>query len=132
MKTGLLFSTTLLLLPVATFAASYQYIDTGGTVRTVSAESSSEAVQLATNIDPHSGIMPASGSLSSGDNVVVTPTPTASDGTQLYHYIDRNGVVQDVRARSAAEAMSLAVNMDSHSGVKLDMGVLRQGDTVSL
>ena len=132
MKTGLFLSAALLLLPLATFAATYDYIDANGIVQSVQATSAADAMAKAINIDSHSGVKLDAGLLDVGDTVGGVGGAGDTSGTQLYHYIDRNGVVQDVRAHSASEAMSLAVNMDPHSGVKLDRGLLQQGDTVSL
>lgn len=131
MKTGLFLSTALLLLPLASFAATYDYIDANGIVQSVQAGSANEAMARATNMDLHSGVKLDAGALDVGDNVFGVGGSGDASGTHLYHYIDRNGIVQDVRARNEVEAMGLAVNMDPHSGVKLDQGMLQQGDTVA-
>lgn len=45
------------LLPVIAFASTYQYIDRNGTLRSVEANSPTQALAIAPNIALHSGVM---------------------------------------------------------------------------
>lgn len=47
-----------------------------------------------------------------------------------YHYVDQNGIVQDVEAGSAAEAIVTAPNIDENSGVAIDRGLIQEGGMV--
>lgn len=61
-----------LLVPAASHAALYQYVDVAGTVRVVEASSAEEAALIAPHISASSGVL-----LYSGTAPVATPTPTS-------------------------------------------------------
>jgi hypothetical protein len=131
MKTGIFLSATLLALPLTGFAATYDYIDADGTVQTVSANDASEALAQADDKDMHSGVMLHDGLLDAGDTVFgIGGSGDASVASSGYQYVDTNGVVQEVSATNAAEAFQMATNIDEHSGVQPDTGLLDEGDTV--
>ncbi len=129
------------IVPAVSLAAQYHYVDTTGTVRTITADNATQAFALAVNIAPHSGVAVDTGVLDSGDSVngsgsmntttvVVVPNMTHAPVPNLYHYIDITGTVRNVTASSPAEAFALAVNIAPHSGVVVDAGTLANGDSV--
>lgn len=121
--------------PLASMAATYHYVDTSGTVRTIEAANSTDAMAMATNRDPQSGVALDMGVLESGDSVngtgtnTVTVTTTGSGNS--YHYVDTSGIVRTVVAASAAAALAAAVNIAPHSGVVTDTGALETGVSVT-
>jgi hypothetical protein len=46
-----------LIIPAISFAATYEYVDTSGNLRTVNADNAQVATGAAVNIDPHSGVL---------------------------------------------------------------------------
>jgi hypothetical protein len=122
-------------LPLASMAATYHYVDTSGTVRTIEANNAADASASATNIDPHSGVSLDMGVLDSGDSVngtgTNTVTVTATGSGNTYHYVDTSGIVRTVVAASAAAALAAAVNIAPNSGVVTDTGALETGVSVT-
>ena len=111
-----LFALTLSILPIIAAASTYQYVDTGGRVQSVQANSPADAFTRAVNIDPHSGVMLVTVS------TVLVPTSypvVSSTSGRIYQYVNINGALQSVQANSPAEAFARAVNIDPHSGVML-------------
>jgi hypothetical protein len=107
-------------LPVLALAGTYQYVDVSGNLRSVEANSPTQAIAIAPNIASHSGVMLA------GNSTIVTPvtipTPIPSGTGSLYQYIDISGNLRTVRATSASMALATAPNIASHSGVMLIAG----------
>lgn len=118
-------------LPEASYAATYHYVDTSGTVRTVEADNANDAMQMAVNRDPNSGVTLDTGVLESGDTVVDTGGTTNAGTTDEYHYVDSSGIVQTIMAPSALAALSAAVDISAHSGVAEDTGALETGVSVT-
>lgn len=116
-------------LPAASFAATYHYVDNSGTVRTIQADNASDAMMMASDRDPNSGVTLDTGVLDSGDTV--TGTGSTSANADEYHYVDSSGIVRTVMAPSASVALSAAVNIGMHSGVAQDTGVLDSGVSVT-
>lgn len=133
MNTGILIGAALLLAPMAAFAANYHYVDTSGTVRTITADSAIAAMNQAPNIAPTSGVTLDMGVLESGDSVMGPGSggTSVAMGTNQYHYVDTTNTVRTVTANNAAEAFNRAVNIAPTSGVTRDMGILKAGDSVS-
>lgn len=107
-----------LIAPIAVFASTYQYVDNGGRLQSVEANSPTEAFARASNIDPNSGVMLAS------KNVVIVPAivyvaPTNTTGTYHYQYVNTSGNLQSVWANSPSAALALATNIAYNSGVML-------------
>ena len=101
--------------PVLAVAASYDYVTTAQTLATVEANSPAQAIAIAPNIDPHSGVMvhrDGTPSLIFGANL-------GADGNNLYQYVDRSGNLRTVRADNPMQAMLIAPNIDPHSGVMI-------------
>lgn len=59
---GTLVAAGMLALPALSLAATYQYIDTGGFTRSVTADTAEEAIRTASSISARSGVMLVSGS----------------------------------------------------------------------
>ncbi|MDP3880698.1 MAG: hypothetical protein Q8Q32_00760 [bacterium] len=96
----------------------YAYVDVSGNVRTVVASSAAEALVIAPNRAPNSGVvLVGQASVSSGS--VLGATTVVSSGANLYMYVDISGNVRTVMANSAAEAFAKAVNIAPNSGVAL-------------
>lgn len=117
MKTSIttIFSLTLMLaFSSNAIAYTYQYINTSGNIASVEAESTSQALITAPNIDPHSGVMLYS---------LATAVPAKIiDNSQTlpyvtYKYVNTTGQIQTVVASSADQAFSLATNIAPTSGV---------------
>ena len=122
-------------LPFASMAATYHYVDTSGTIRTIEAANSTDAMAMAVNLAPHSGVALDMGVLESGDSMNGTGTNTGTVATtgsaNTYHYVDTSGIIRTVTAASAAAALAAAVNIAPHSGVVTDTGVLQTGVSVT-
>jgi len=120
-------TTTLLIggfmvMAVPALAATYQYVDTSGSLRTMTADNSAQALATAPNIAVHSGVMLVTGS-PIVTNTTTTYTGTTYTGTvsgdnEAYGYINTSGNFVTVVAKSPAEAM-LASDKATHSGVIL-------------
>lgn len=119
-----------LVVPTASFAATYFYVDTGGTVRSVEASSANEALATAPNRAATSGVTLDMGVLDDGDSVVAPGIPNTGSGSVTYHYVTNANVVESVEADTPSEAFSAATNISMHSGVALDQGLLDDGVTV--
>ena len=94
----------MVMVPLATEAAVYEYVNTQGNLQTVVASSPEEAMEVSTNIAANSGVM----LLNSG----------GGSGTAIYKYVNSQGYVQTITANSAAEALN-APNIAPNSGVIL-------------
>ncbi|PIR84738.1 hypothetical protein COU16_00950 [Candidatus Kaiserbacteria bacterium CG10_big_fil_rev_8_21_14_0_10_47_16] len=91
----------------------YQYVNTNGTLSSVSASSADMALSLsAYNRASNSGVMLVRGM---GGSVENTTYPTGTLFT--YQYIDVNGNLRSIEAANASLAITLATNRDPHSGV---------------
>jgi hypothetical protein len=159
MKPAIFLAAALALVPAIGSAATYHYVDTSGTVRSVEADSAAEAFARADGIAANSGVaLDLTGDIDNGEHVLGVSTETdynagavlgastdngwasmdgglvlgaATDGdNENYHYVDQSGVVRTVSAPSAYAAFSVATNIDEHSGVKLDLGQLDAGEVV--
>lgn len=115
------------ILPAIAFASTYQYVDNSGNLRTVEANSPTQALATAPNIASHSGVMLASQGIVAGATVVVVPTgttittvtPTNTAGLFHYQYVNTSGNLQSVWANNSAVAIALAANIAYNSGVML-------------
>ncbi|MEX0919306.1 MAG: hypothetical protein WDZ64_00970 [Parcubacteria group bacterium] len=107
---------SLLALPAVSFASTYQYIDKGGQVQSVQANSSAEALTSAYNIGTHSGVIlvTVEGIGGSYESPTVVYTNT---GGSFYQFVDRNGNVQSISAPNSSTALATAPNIGLHSGV---------------
>ncbi|MBA3733175.1 hypothetical protein H0W91_02235 [Patescibacteria group bacterium] len=104
------------------FAATYQYVDTSGNMKTIIADNPQMALANAVNIAPHSGVISTTIVSSTPVTVVVTPTTTTAVvlgicNSNIYNYVDTSGTLQSVTASSASVALSNAINIAPHSGV---------------
>lgn len=98
------------------YAATYHYVNTSGNIQSVEANSPTEAIAIAPNRTPHSGVMLFSGTALTTTNVGGN---TSSTGSNLYMFVDANGNLQTVMANNPNEAMTTALNIGVHSGVML-------------
>lgn len=81
-----------LVIPALTFAATYEYVDTTGSLRTVMADSTSQAFSLATGIDPRSGVV-----LTSQGNTTVTTNTQMNGGGSVMASSGTNTKAADLR-----------------------------------
>jgi hypothetical protein len=116
----------MLLLPWSAFAATYSYVDIYGNNRTVVAANATEALTIAPQIAPHSGVQLEMGSVQSGFG----SGSVLGASSDEYHYVDMTGTVRTVTATNAVDAFNLATDIALHSGVAVDVGLLDEGDTV--
>ncbi len=103
---------SVLAVPAATIAATYNYVDTSGNISAVSANSAAEALTVS-NLAPHSGVM-----LAGSGGLTMTGFVPVTGGASTYAYVDVNGNISSVNANSAAQALT-ASNIASNSGVML-------------
>ena len=94
-------------LPMTSFAATYLYVNTSGAIQTVTADNPNQALALAQNIDPHSGVMLQSGTIDSSGTL------------SMYEYVNVNGTLSVVRANNPSQALALATDIAPHSGVMI-------------
>ena len=116
---GLIFSVT-------SFAATtYMYVDVNGDLRTIEADSAAEAIAEAPARDPNSGVilaseMTGSVAIGGGNGTVVSGdagNDVAAPGETGFVYVDTQGNLRTVYARTAAEAIIEAEGRDPNSGV---------------
>lgn len=133
MKTAMIVSAAMMALPAATFAATYHYVDTTGTVRTIEAPNAAAAFDNAANIAPHSGVTLDQNLLETGDQIPIATAAgmTTSGGMASYRYVDTNGTVREVVAASPSAALMLATDRDPNSGVLVYQGEVHIGQEVS-
>ena len=101
------------MIPLSSFAATYQYVDTNGNLSTVTADSAAQALTVG-NLATHSGVMLVS------DSLIFTNFVPA--GTNTYAYVNTSGELSTVTADSAAQALTVG-NLATHSGVMLITGM---------
>lgn len=107
---------TVVVLPTVSLASTYQYVDNAGKIQSVEANSSSQALAIAPNIAPHSGVI--LGKIANTGTTYDPGTTTNTSGS-FYQYVDVNGNVQSVNAPNASTALATAPNISPHSGVIL-------------
>ena len=110
-KYTILAMSALLMFGLTTFAdaATYEYVNTNGTISTINADSADQAITTATNRAMGSGVI-----LVTGNESVVT----SSTNTQ-FGYVNESGVVVTVDANTSSQAFSESNNISDHSGVIL-------------
>ncbi len=113
MKKLLLLSAVAFGLPFAAFAATYNYVNTAGSLQSVQANNADQALALAANIAPHSGV-----ALDTGTVIFAAPL-SVSVGNATYEYVNTSGNLQAEQAPNAAMALAGAVNIAPNSGVML-------------
>jgi len=102
-------------LPAVSLANTYQYVDSGGVLRSMQANSAVQALATAPNIGLHSGVVLVTiGGTGTGGSYESVTT-----GNTFYQFIDRNGKIQSVNAASASIALASAPNIAPNSGVIL-------------
>jgi hypothetical protein len=109
---------TMLVLPTVSFANTYLYVDSGGRLQSMQANSSTEALATAPNIKFNSGVMLVSAGEFIGGIGGSFESPVNLSGT-FYQFVDVNGNIQSINAGSSAEALANAVNIAPNSGVIL-------------
>lgn len=100
----------LVAVPLSTFAATYEYVNTLGNIQIVVAVDSNQALYLPTNIASHSGVM-----LVSGNNLIIGN----STQNNTYSYINTSGGMNTVIAFNSTQALNSPPNIGLHSGVML-------------
>lgn len=119
--------TVAILLPLASFAATYFYVDSQGVVKEVNAQDASTALNIAPNIASNSGVASDRGDLEAGDRVSLAVLPVE---THTYFYVNTQGMVSTVEAQSATDALENAPSRASNSGVAIDDGDMERGAKV--
>ncbi|MEX2054353.1 MAG: hypothetical protein WD883_02330 [Candidatus Colwellbacteria bacterium] len=107
-------------LPVVAFANTYQFVDNNDNLQSMTADSSTEALNTAPNLGVHSGVMLVSGG--TGGAVLGSSFTSENSGDNYYQFVDSNGNIQGIYADSFAEALANANNLGLHSGVALYSG----------
>jgi hypothetical protein len=121
--TGVLaLSALFLVVSTSVQAATYNFVDTSGNLRSVTADSSAEALLTASNIGLHSGVILSSGIGS--ETVSIAPyNPLAGSYNPLvgksYMYINTSGIATVVDANTSTQAFYESNNISSNSGVML-------------
>lgn len=100
--------------PALSYAATYQYVNTSGTISNTNAQSSAQAIATAPGISAHSGVMLTSQHMSN-----VTPTNYTYGQSTQYGYINSSGMFTVVTANSSNNAFTDSVNIAQRSGVIL-------------
>ena len=117
---------TILGLTSSAFAATYQYVDTAGNLRSVEANSPEQALAIAPNIGIHSGVDLYSGTALNSTTYTGNYTGSGLASNQdtgvtynatTYQYVNTSGQLQTIPATNAEQAFSLATNIAPKSGV---------------
>lgn len=95
-----------------THAATYEYVNTSGSISTVEANSPTQAIANATNRAMGSGVI-----LVVGENTI-NNTYKPSENIQ-YGYVNEFGVIVAIDANSPTQAFAGSDNISNHSGVIL-------------
>lgn len=116
--TTTLVALAVLVLPAVSLASTYQYVNSAGALQSTEANSSAEALAIASNLGIHSGVMllGTNGIGGIGGNLVL---PVTNTGGNFYQYIDANGNVQSLNAVNSSVALANAYNIGANSGVIL-------------
>lgn len=124
----------LVLLPFSTFAATYHYVTTSGETATVVAQSPEEALRIAPDKAPHSGVALDQGFIELGMDVPIVSMndsqPMGTGGSNTFHYVTTYGVTATVQANDPETALLIAPNRMPESGVAIDIGVIEPGTVV--
>lgn len=117
--TTILAALAIFALPVASYANTYQYVDSVGQLQSTQANSPGQAIATANNIGLHSGVMLVGvdgiGGIGGND---APPTTTNTEGS-FYQFVDANNNIQSMNAISPEVALATAYNIGLHSGVVL-------------
>jgi hypothetical protein len=117
-----------LISPVVATAATYNYVDMTGMVESIEASSPMQAMTLATDIHPRSGVALDEDDMDAG--TAIGGSGDTSGGTaNTYHYVTVDGEVKTVSAPSAAQVLMMS-DIHPHSGVAVDEGLLDEGTDV--
>lgn len=118
MKKVLVFALALAALPMFSYAATYQYVDTAGEVEVVTANTADEAIAVAPNRMATSGVMVVS-SISFGIGGIGGngSLDVDGDGTIAFQYVDVTGDVDMIEAVNAEQALVISPNRAEHNGV---------------
>ncbi len=108
-------------LPVASFAATYHYVNVAGITDTVEAPNAQTAIQVAPDIAPTSGVAIDQGYIEPGmdiDNPMFGGVGGDADANlNAYIYLSVDGTYKTVFALNAQQALSLAPDIAPNSGV---------------
>ena len=104
----------LLLLPGVSMANTYHFIDTSGNLQSMSADSSSIALDTAYQLGIHSGVM----LVEDVESIPSTPVETTGTGN-YYHFIDTSGNLQGMWAVNSTVALDTAHQLGIASGVMM-------------
>ncbi len=129
-----LFLVAMVLLPFSTFAATYHYVTTSGETASVSAQSSEEALRIAPESAPNSGVVLDQGFIEPGMNVPMVSmddtVPMGTGGSNTFHYVTTSGITATVQANDPETALMIAPNRMPDSGVAIDIGIIESGTFV--
>jgi len=115
------FMTSLIVLSVFLFsgiasAEKYLYVNTSGNLQNIEANNPTEAIAIASNIATHSGVvLDDNTSLSMGGIGGFIFSATSN----TYLFVDTNGNLRTVVANNFTEAIAIASNIATHSGVMI-------------
>lgn len=79
-KLGMILGAALLAIPVASFAATYDYVNVNGQLATVNADSAAQALMVS-DLGPHSGVMLVTTANTAPTTVTPTTIQTGVTGT---------------------------------------------------
>ncbi|HEU4677774.1 MAG TPA: hypothetical protein VFS75_03610 [Candidatus Paceibacterota bacterium] len=131
--------------PLLSSAATYHYVDQSGVVRDVEAPNAQTAIMIAPDRDPHSGVAIDEGDIEPGMEVASVAGSDAggsngngsdngslngTGGPNTWHYVTDAGLTATVEAPSPEVALMRATNIDPHSGVAIDEGMIEDGEFV--
>lgn len=118
-------------LPAVSFASTYQFIDTSGNLKSVEANSATEALNTAYHLAVHSGVILATSyskldAMGGSDTSTNTAYTTADDykytgtgGANMYAYVKTNGDIGYITADSVSSALANATDIMYNSGVQV-------------
>lgn len=92
-------------------AATYQYVNGSGEIKTVTADNATSALEMAPERAPRSGVMLVT---SSNDAL-----PSNGGAGMTYGYVNMSGVIVEITAVSANDALLKATDRAPRSGVIL-------------
>jgi len=125
MLTGFM-AIALVLVPAVSSANIYKFVDTSGNLRSVEANSSTQALAIAYPLAYNSGVwlVERNGSSTTVPPIPTTPIPPISSGTGNYYlFVNTSGNLQGVWAPNSSVALTTAYPLAPHSGVWLNPAI---------
>lgn len=103
--------------PAVTLAQTYHYVSVEGDIEAIEADTAAEALVMAPDIHPNSGVAEDRGLLEEGMDADVPVGGTG--GANMYAYVDITGEVETITAPNPSVAITAPADIHPNSGVAI-------------